>query len=122
MPVSVTEKRIWLFEPSSGSTRTTTSPADVNFTALVSKLRSTCRKRVGSPATHDGNSESTKQLSSSPLRCAGSAIKAAVSSASARGSKSTTSSASLPASILEKSRISLITVRSASPEWRMASA
>ena len=63
-----------------------------------------------------GISGPIKQPNSRPLRWACSASNAVVSSTRVRKSKSIISMASLPASILEKSRMSLMTVRSASPD------
>ncbi len=94
---------------------TATSPRSVNLTALPSRLMSTWRSRPGSPRSADGTSGSTSAVSSRPLAC-GLQRRAGrrCPRRSLRRSKSRISSSSLPASILEKSRMSLMIVSSAS--------
>ena len=116
MPVSRTSKRT-VASASPSSTRltdTATSPLSVNLMALPTRLVRTCRSRPGSPRSADGTSASTSAVSSSPLPCACSAGRSQVSSTVRRRSKSRVSSSSFPASILEKSRMSLMIVSSAS--------
>ena len=83
---------------------------------------STCLTRTGSPTSRPGTSGATRPVSSRPFRWAPGASMSAISSISVRRSNSVDSSVSLPASILEKSRMSLITVSRASPLPRMVSA
>ena len=112
MPVSVTST------PSStpaGSSRaatyarTRTSPTLVNLIALEIRLDSTWPSRVGSPTRRSGTSSSTATAEPTPApprtrpRIARGLVE------DRRTSKSTSSSSSSPASILEKSRMSLMT-------------
>ena len=118
MPVSVTSKRT---SAESGRllgrarTCTITSPRSVNLTALPTRFSRTWRSRPGSPADRAGTSGRPVAASSRPLACARSASSPTTSSTASRRSKSVTSSSSLPASILEKSRMSLMIASSASP-------
>ena len=117
MPVSRTAKRTVAFALSSCSTRsdTTTSPWWVNFTALPIRLVSTCRSRVGSPRTCSGTPAGTS--ASSSMRCsrAFTPIRLTVESTSRGRSNGTASICRLSASILERSRMSLMRVSSVSP-------
>jgi hypothetical protein len=87
----------------------TTSPRSVNLIALVVRFETTWRRRDGSPRTRLANVGGTSQTSSKPLSWACGASTSATSSATARRSNSTCSIGILPASIFEKSRMSLIT-------------
>ncbi len=89
------------------STRTSTDPTAVNFTALLTRLTSACINRVGSPARASG-APSASTISSSPLRRAPSTTMATLRDNTVRSEKSTRSSSSLPDSIFERSRMSLI--------------
>ena len=105
-------------DPSAGSrrTRTDTPPSSVNFSALATRFTSTCRSRPGSPRTTAGTSGWIAHASSRPLACARSASRSRLSSIVVARSNSMDSSSSWPASIFEKSRMSLMMVSSASPE------
>ncbi len=103
-------------------TRTTTSPASVNLMALPARLISTCRRRMGSPRTAAGTAGSSSQRSSSPLARARTPKISIVSSMISRRAKSICSSSSLPASIFEKSRMSLMICSRPSAERVMVSA
>ncbi len=110
MPVSRTEKRN-MTPPSleySTVTPTVTSPASVNLIAFPVRLVRICRNRPGSPRSNSGTSVDIPQNNSSPFSCACTASVAAKSSSSLCRSKSRISKSSLPASIFEKSRMSLI--------------
>ena len=98
--------------------RTTISPRSVNLMALPTRFTSTCFMRTGSPITRSGTSCRTSQTSSSPFWCARSATVRSAESSSPRSSNPEESRSSRPASILEKSRMSLITESSVSAEER----
>ena len=108
MPVSRTETR-----SSNGSrvplssTRTAISPASVNLTALLSRLASTCRRRTGSPLTRSGRSEGQLKVSSMCFCWALAAVSCTTCSRVWRNGKATDSSSRRPASILDRSRMSL---------------
>ncbi len=123
MPVSLTSKRkVWVVGVASNTeTLATISPCWVNLTALPSKLLKTWRKRTGSPRATMG-SLGKAQSNSTSLRWALSANRVATSSTRARNSKSTISSSSLPASILEKSKTSLMILSRLTPDCWMTSA
>ena len=112
MPVSETVKCTIIPHSSFASCRafTATSPSLVNLMALPTRFSSTCLSRVISPRATSGTSGATSQRSSSPFSSARTARVFSADSRLSRTSKSTDSRSSLPASILEKSRISLITV------------
>ena len=88
--------------------RTTTSPCSVNLIALPTRLTSTCRSRVGSPITRSGTAGSTRRTISSPRLWADTASDFRMPATESRRPNSTCSMSSLPASILEKSRMLLI--------------
>ena len=119
MPVSLTSTRRHRAARRSRarrSTRTTTSPRSVNLTALPTRFVSTWRRRRGRRARRRARRRRSQAVSSSPWRApAGRAARRCPRRARAR-SKSCSSSSSLPASIFEKSRMSLMTPSSASPE------
>ena len=126
MPVSTIENSSRLArlassgEPSrAGRTSISTSPFSVNLTALPTRLVRTWRSRPASPRTAAGTASSIRHNSSMPLPCALPAAISATSSTSSRTSKSTGSSSILPASIFEKSRMSLMMLSSESAECRM---
>ncbi len=124
MPTPVSRTSMRARRPSGRSSsraRTAISPREVNFTALFSRLTSTCRTRPGSPAHAASSARSVSQLSSRPFSSAGSAIMVVTSSMTSRSEKSTCSSSSLPASIFEKSRMSLMTERSRLADVRATS-
>ena len=99
-----------------------TSPRSVNLTALPIRLSAICRTRVGSPRMKRGSSGSMSSRTSTPFSTARSTIESTVPSSSATASKSTLSNSRCPASIFEKSRMSLISASSASPLERAISA
>ena len=109
MPVSVTLTCSLVLPSARESSRTSTStwPRSVNFSALPTRLVSTCWIRVGSPMTPGGTSGSMSQISSSPFWCARSASGLSASAITVRGENGTASSSSLRDSIFEKSRMSL---------------
>ncbi len=72
--------------------------------------------RSASATSCSGTSGATRKVSSRPLRCAGSANICAVSATRSRTAKACGFSSSLPASIFEKSRMSLMMCSSASAE------
>ena len=111
-PLSETLKRSQT-PPSAGASRgagasaTTTCPACVNLMALPLRLPINWRRRTGSPATIMGAAASMSQISSRPFCCALWASRPTLSSTTCQRLKSMRSRSSLPASILEKSRMSL---------------
>ncbi len=88
---------------------TTTSPWLVNLTALLIKLVTTWRMRPGSPIKCEGSKETKSKIISMPFSCAVKACASAISPIKSRALKCICSSSTLPASTLEKSKISLIT-------------
>ena len=118
MPVSATASTTRHVSPCSSSmaTVTVTPPSRVNLTALPSRLSSTWRSRPGSPLRVRGMPGGTMALSASPFCWALRAIERTLACTSSRRSNGTSSRSSLPASILEKSRMSLTMVSSASAE------
>ncbi len=119
MPVSRTSNTISSGRPPA-STMTPTPPVSVNLMALPARLSSTWRSRVASPMTRSGSRSSTSEAISRPLAWARGASSSTTSSTSAASENGCGSSSSLPASILEKSRISSISDSSASPEALVA--
>ena len=103
-------------------TERTTSPRSVNLTAFESRFRSTWRRRVTSPTIAAGAPSPTRYARSRPFSAARVATRSSAPSTHSRRSNGWDSSSSFPASILEKSRMSLMTVRRASPLWRTTSA
>ncbi len=124
MPVSETSKRTTAESSPSSSSLTTraTSPSSVNFTALPRRLTRTCLMRPGSPLRAVGTSGFTRLAISKPFAWALSARSPTDSSTAALRSKSITSKSILPASIFEKSRMSLMMVSRLSAEDRTVSA
>ena len=116
-PVSVTSTRRTTSSAVSDSTRARieTSPAGVNFTALDPRLARTCPSRPGSPRSTAGTSGWQPTSSSIPFSWAGPLRTSALWSNTARTSKSTSSSSSFPASIFERSRMSLMMPSRVSP-------
>ena len=116
-PVSVTSTCSSTPSPSLRSTRAriATSPCSVNFTALEPRLVRTWPRRVGSPRRNSGTSGWQETTSSRSFSWAGPLSTAAVCSKTLRTSKSTSSSSSLPDSIFDRSRMSLMIASSDSP-------
>ena len=117
-PVSVTLKRTLPGPARPGSMAISTPPVSVNLIALLARLLSTWRSLVGSAFT-GGIRGSTKTARSRPFCVARSAKRLATSSAISARSTSTASSSSLPASTLEKSRMSLMMPRRDFPDLAM---
>ncbi len=107
-PVSCTAKcsRTLFSVSSSRSTRTTTSPSEVNLMAFPTRLTTIWRRRVGSPTRRSGTSGRIWQASSRRFWWARPLSVFMVVSRESRRPKSIASRSSLPASILEKSRMS----------------
>ena len=119
IPVSLTSKRRSTNFPTSSaiSTRITDSPCSVNLIALPMRFIRIWRNRMASPLSEMGTSFPIRYATSSPLLRARSANSSTTRSAtSSFRSKLTVSSSSFSASIFEKSRMLLITLRSTSPE------
>ncbi len=126
-PVSSTVTRITVAPggASSAEARDTsieTWPRSVNFTALLARFSTICRIRGKSPTAISGRPGSTRVSSSTPLRRAATATIRPGSRAIAPSRKGRGSRRRNPASMREKSRMSLITPSSARPEDRMVSA
>ena len=124
MPMPVSRTREVQARPSSVAVvgldsrrRTTTSPCSVNLMALPTRLTRTCRSRPGSPTSVVGHvgRDVAGQLQPLLRGPAGPGSRMA-SPRLSRRSKATGSRSSLPASILEKSRMSLMTVSSDSAD------
>ncbi len=119
IPVSRTAKRHF---PGSGAgaMEIAISPRSVNFTALPTRLKSTWRRRNGSPSTASGSPGSSRANRRKPLaEAAGSSALTTVST-TRRGASGTRSISSLPASIFEKSRMSpMIWIRLCAASWAM---
>jgi hypothetical protein len=93
-------------------------PLPVNLTALPARLSRIWRTRPPSPRTVAGRLRPRRVTTIRPFSSAAGEIRAAVSARTALRSKSTGSRTTLPASILEKSRMSLMTPSRALPaEW-----
>ena len=118
MPVSETSKRSRrsLPGPSKSATLTLTSPSEVNFTALDTRLVRTWRTRLPSPCRTGATSSSTDTSSARPRSAALMPTMSITSSSAACTEKSSLTISSLPASILEKSRMLLMTRIRASAE------
>jgi hypothetical protein len=81
----------------------------VNFTALFTKFVRICPSRSGSPSRVCGISGDTCAKNSSPFSCAFCAVSVVTEAITSSSLNSVVSMFSLPASIFEKSRMSLIT-------------
>ena len=103
-------------------TDTVTWPFSVNFTALLIRLVRIWRTRTGSPLTWSDSPASTFTFSARPLDSAWARGISAISWTRLVRLKSVRSRLSLPASILEKSRMSLMMDKRASPDRWMVSA
>jgi hypothetical protein len=88
----------------------------VNLMALPTRLIRIWRRRPGSLRSAGGTAVATSTIISSPFWCAFQASALAVSPMVSRGSKSIGSRSSRPASIREKSRMSMMTVSRASAD------
>ena len=110
MPVSKTEKRMGM-NPSADwrrCARTLTSPSFVNLMALPARLIRIWRKRVGSPRRTSGTSPCKAQVTSNFFCWARTARGSNALSMQSSREKGTLSRSSRPASIFEKSRMSLM--------------
>ena len=124
MPVSRTSKRSVALSPSAageGDPDGDLAPLG-ELDGVADEVESICRSRPGSPRREGGTSASTRQTSSRPFSCALGASSSTTSSTVVGRSKSRISSSSLPASIFEKSRMSLMSDSRASPLFRTISA
>ena len=112
MPMPVSRTRKCSVTPASSSasadTSTTTSPATGNLTALLPRFTSTCPRRSGSQTSAVGRVAGASNSSSSPLDSAFRPTMLAVSSSTSSSRNGTCSRAIFPASIFEKSRMSLM--------------
>src|ERR1039458_4549070 len=121
MPVSWTTKcsSTRSCGPDSSAILKPTSPCAVNLMALPTRLTIISRNRVGSATTSSGTSGRMSQVSSRPFWWARKARVLMAGTKLSRSLNSMESSSSLPASILEKSRISLMMVSSESADGRL---
>ncbi|MNC86319.1 hypothetical protein D3C83_19710 [compost metagenome] len=117
MPVSRMENSSLIISAwrSATATFTCTSPCSVNLTELLTRLVRTWPTRRGSPTSRRGTSGVTSNSSSSPLSNTFWPITVETPDMTSSRSKSAFSSVSLSASILEKSRMSLMMPSSAVP-------
>ena len=124
IPVSRTDMHSSTSLPSSrvDVTVTTTSPASVNLIAFDSRFNRIWRSRVTSPSTACGTSPSNRYARSRPRSAACRLARSSADSTHSRRSNGWVSMSIRPASILEKSRISLMIVSSASAESRIVDA
>ena len=95
--------------------KTETSPFSVNFMEFPVKFDRICLSLPGSPLNKAGTSGAAKHINSRPFSSARRAIISAKSSIRFLKLKSISSISSLPASIFEKSSISLRSNKSDSP-------
>ncbi len=123
IPVSRTEKcrTVPSARRSPGLTESSISPRSVNLTAFDMRFRSTCPSRSGSPFHRRGMPGGTRSRNSSPLSETRCPIRGPRLASTSSRSKSTRSMEILPASIFEKSRISLMMPSSEMPApWILA--
>ncbi len=118
IPVSITSNVTCSNSPWSGTdvTFSSTRPFSVNLMALPRRLVSTCLSRAGSPSTLIEAPSGTMWLSRNPFWSARPARLSVISATNEFRLNGLVSRASLPASIFEKSRISLMMSRSVSAE------
>ncbi len=100
-------------------TLSTTSPCSVNFTEFASRLSMTCRSRVTSLLIPSGISPSNRYARSRLFSAARGPTNSSADSTHSRRSSGCTSTSMRPASIFEKSKMSLMMVNNASPLSRM---
>ncbi len=112
IPVSVTVIFITLvcWSICSASISMVTEPCSVNLMALVTRLTTTCLMRIASPISESGSCSDIRSENSRFLLCALGAINVSASSILSRREKGILSITILPASSLEKSRISLMII------------
>ncbi|MNL17000.1 hypothetical protein D3C87_1380690 [compost metagenome] len=94
-------------------------PSRVNLMALLTRLVRICLSRSGSPTSDSGVSRYTRLTSSSCLAWAAGARMVRVSCSRSRRLNGIWSSTNLPASIFEKSRISLMIPNRLSADFSM---
>ena len=109
MPQSRTtnSSRTRVLVESTTRTRRLTDPSSVNFTALLHRLRRTCRTRRASPISSKGTSGAISKENSSPFPSASGSTTAARIPSSFLRLKGVRANSSLLASTLVRSRISL---------------
>ena len=115
IPVSLTEN-LSLILPSnifSNSVEKTISPFSVNLTELLARFVNICPTLNGSPIRFNGTSGEIAKTTSSPFCCALYVTRLDTLSSTSSRLKSIFSIVSIPASILEKSSISLMIPSSA---------
>jgi hypothetical protein len=124
MPVSATEIFRGSRWPDSSAgrqpTETEMPPVSVNFTAVETRLSRIWRTRASSPRTRRGMS--ARHAISRPFDCARGASSSTAFCTQVSITNGVSCSASLPASILEKSRISSISASSVRADWSIATA
>ena len=103
---------------SSIATSTSTSPSSVNLMALPTRFTTIWRRRLGSPTRRSGRSGGMWQISSRSFSDARIARVCTASPRQSRKPNSMSSSANRPASILEKSKMSLSNSSRASADCR----
>ena len=122
-PVSVTAAESAIGPPAASggvaSTVSDTCPASVNLIALPSRLRRIWRSRVTSPTTTRGVPGRMSPTSSRPFSVARAAMSSSAASTHSWRSNGAASRSIRPASIFEKSRMSLMIVSRDSPLARM---
>ncbi|OQC02969.1 MAG: hypothetical protein BWX80_02961 [Candidatus Hydrogenedentes bacterium ADurb.Bin101] len=101
--------------PDSAPTRMMTLPAPVNFTALPSRLMNIWRSLDASALTKEGTLSWQSRAKPSPLASAEKRNMRSKSSSISRRQKAVGFSSTLPASIRDRSRISLIRASKCSP-------
>ena len=116
MPVSRTAKCSSSPPLAVAHTVSATSPCSVNFTALLSRFSRTWRSRVTSPSMTAGTSPSTRRdVGETLFSAARLAIRSSADSHAVAQVEGVGLDVQRPASIFEKSRMSLMIVSSASP-------
>jgi len=116
IPVSITSNQSSPGPPADGRRQTAirTPPCSVNLIALPTRLSRICCSRSGSLMMADGSSEPSSSSSERPLARARSRSSAATCCATEIGEVSESRTSSPPASIFDRSSMSLI---SASRWW-----
>ena len=99
------------------ATDTLISPASVNFTALLVRFNSTCPRRRGSPTRNAGTSAATFVSKRKSFARARYPTLESIAAKLGCNSKCTASRTSMPASILEKSRMSPMTPSRPRAAW-----
>ena len=116
-PVSRIEKRSFTRSPvcSTSSALSRISPRSVNLTALLMRFVRICPSRSGSPRSACGIEEGTSARNSSPFSCAFCPVTVVTDEITSSSWNDVVSRSSRPASIFEKSRMSLMMPRSDVP-------